>query len=334
MKTRDKLLLAGIGLAGAYTGLSYAIFTHVLGKGDYGNKTIEEYIQQFEDARAHTTSAVKKKNYDQVAPVYDAIKREKDWVLQRESQIIQMRSFDNLLLKARVYLCDEPSDKYVIAIHGYHSTGLRDFILFVRFYLEHGVNVILPDDRCHGESAGEYITMGYYESEDCLCWINYVLKHYGRQSKIMLHGISMGAATVLLASGEQLPSQVRCVVEDCSYTSAEEEFKHVIAHSVPHIKLPSFPVLQICNVFCKIKAGFDFQKISPLEAVGRTRLPILFVHGGADDFVPTKMCYALYDACKSEKELLIVKGAAHAGSIAGDPGVYQQKLSGWIKKYM
>ena len=180
--------------------------------------------------------------------------------------------------------------------------------------------MLLPDDRAHGLSEGNYITMGVKDRRDCICWARYLADRFGADTRILLHGVSMGGATVLSASGEKdLPSQVFGVVSDCGFTSAGESFECQI-QSMYHIP-PKFPV-RVCQWYAKHKAGFDFTEARPIDQVRNAKVPILFVQGADDVMVPAFMAQKLYDACSSEKKLLLVEHANHAESIALNPDAY------------
>lgn len=259
-----------------------------------------------------------------------AAREGKAWMEQSgQLEEVTIRSEDGLLLKGHLLLAERPTDKTVLAIHGYHSTGLMEYGIFARYYHRMGLNLFMPDDRAHGESEGRFIGFGWLDRKDCIAWAKYLIGRFGQQSQIMLHGISMGAATVLMASGEALPKQVKGIVADCGYTSAWEEFAHQMRHG---FHLPVFPILHLTSCISQLLAKYGFKEASAVEAVKRATVPIVFIHGTRDTYVPTEMVHPLYDACPTEKELVLVEGAAHALSYMTDPGRYEETLTRFLTK--
>lgn len=228
---------------------------------------------------------------------------------------------------------EKPSKTYVFAAHGYRSEGRKEYCYIAQYYLEKGLNVFFPDHTSAGASEGKYVGFGYYESRDSLLWLSYLKENFGEDIRMILHGISMGAATVMLMSGsEQLPENVKFIVSDCGYTSAWNEFDyklHTFGVSNPK------PILDAINFVNKRTAGYDFKDTSAVDAVKKASVPMLFVHGGADDFVPTYMVNEVYEACASErKELLIVKGADHAQSYVDGTEEYREALDRYIEEFI
>ena len=225
---------------------------------------------------------------------------------------------------------EKPSKFFMFGSHGYRSEGRREFSGISQYYLSRGFNVFLVDHRASGESEGRYIGFDYYESKDCIKWLNFLNSTFGEDISIVLHGVSMGSATVMMMAGdENLPENVRLIVADCGYTSAWDEF----AYKLSEMKVPSKPLLPIVNSINVKKAGYDFRDTSALDSVKKAKVPMLFVHGGADKFVPTYMVYLLFDACSSEvKDMMIVDGADHASSFIMGRGQYEAKLDETLEK--
>ena len=225
---------------------------------------------------------------------------------------------------------EKPSNVYAFLAHGYRSDGKLEFCGIAQYYLSRGYNVFFVDHRAAGASQGKYIGFGYYESRDSIKWLNYLNDTFGNDIDIILHGVSMGSATVMLMSGsEDLPANVKLVVADCGYTSAVDEFEE----KLKEMHLPPKPVIKAVNAINKRKAGYDFNDVRPIDAVRKSTLPFLFVHGDADKFVPTYMVWQLYDACASEtKDILIVEGAIHAVSFVTERDKYEAKLDEMIAK--
>lgn len=234
-------------------------------------------------------------------------------------------SEDSLKLRGQ-YLDHEYSHRWVILVHGYKSSN-ENMMSYGSEYYENGYNVVLPDNRAHGKSDGTYIGMGWLDKNDIACWVNWVIKK-DPQAQIILHGVSMGGATVMMASGDHLP-QVVGYIEDCGYTSVWDIFASELDK---RFSIPTFPVLDISNLIAKIKAGYDFKEASSVNQVKKAKQPMLFIHGSKDDFVPVDMVYEVYDACSSVKELYIVDDAGHAQAKDYDVEDYWNHVFTFIDK--
>lgn len=233
-------------------------------------------------------------------------------------------SRDGLKLHAYVYPAEEGKKKFILGIHGYRSYARPEYGPYIEFYRSLGYTMILPDDRAHAPSEGKYIGFGVLDRFDCVDWAKYIVKTYGEDVEIRLHGVSMGGATVAAASGEQdLPEQVKGIVCDCGFSEAWE----VIAFTMKNMMhMPVKPFLPIIEFFCKKLAGFDFHTDSAKQLVKKAKVPIMFVQGGKDPMVPPYMAQDLYDACASRKMLMMVPEAAHAESIAYRPEEYHKNI--------
>ena len=237
---------------------------------------------------------------------------------------VYITSRDGLRLHAYLYPAEQENKKFILGIHGYRSYARPEYGPYIDFYRKLGYSMLLPDDRAHGPSEGEYIGFGVLDRLDCVDWAEYLVNRFGKETEILLHGVSMGSATVLAASGEEdLPEQVHGIIADCGYTSAWEILSYVMKH-MAHI--PTWPILPLCEKICRRKAGFGFREHTPIEQVKKAKVPILFVHGAKDRMVPVEMAHRLYEACSSRKKLLIVDEAAHAESIAFAPEEYHRAI--------
>jgi fermentation-respiration switch protein FrsA (DUF1100 family) len=253
------------------------------------------------------------------------------WLEKQQLKNIELQSWDGLKLQGYYLEAEKPSKKTAILAHGYSSKG-KDMAAFARFYRDTlGYNVLMPDDRGHGQSEGDYIGFGWMDRKDYVKWINYVINTLNKDSEIILHGISMGGATVLMTSGEELPSNVKAIVSDCAYTSALDQLSYQLSRMY---RLPSFPVLQSTSLLTKIKAGYFFGEASAVKQVSKTKLPILFIHGDEDKFVPYEMVNTLYEACNSEKDIFIVPKAGHGTAYNFDKAGYERKVTGFLEKYV
>lgn len=257
----------------------------------------------------------------------EILAQRKEYVLAREHEEVYQTSFDGLRLHGAWFRPKEEAGKakkVVICFHGYTSQGLKDFIGLSYYYLEQGFGMLHPDARAHGASEGEYIGFGCLDRQDALQWIHWVIDRCGEDVEILLHGISMGAATVLMASGLELPPQVKGIVSDCAFTSPKEVFTHVL-HSTYH--LPAFPVIPAADIINRKKAGYGMDECNAKREVAKAKVPILFIHGTADTFVPCHMCQEIYDCCASPRKILLVEGAAHGESYFKDRETYEKALN-------
>lgn len=252
-----------------------------------------------------------------------------NWLKEVNTEETTIVSEDGLNLWGKLYFQEEESDKWVIIAHGYTSSHEDVQPIALNFYNQ-GYNVLTPDMRAHGNSEGKYIGMGWLDRKDMLLWIDYVLS-LDSNSQIVLYGESMGGATVMMTSGEDLPSNVKAIVEDCGYTSVQEMFE---AQLYERFGLPSFPILNVAELVTDIRAKYNFHEASALEQVKKSKTPILFTHGGNDTYVPTKMVYRLYEAANCEKDILVIDGAGHGSAPDVDPTTYYNKVFSFLDKYI
>ena len=238
-----------------------------------------------------------------------------------------IESYDKLQLHS--YVVSQNSNKWAIVVHGYGGSGklMSDKS---KYFYDMGYNVLIPDLRGHGKSEGDYIGMGWKDRLDIISWINFIIKE-NPNAEIVLHGTSMGAATVLMTSGENLPSNVKAIVADCAYTSAWDEFSYQLE---TYLKVPSYYILNVTNMVTKLKAGYSLKEASALESVKKATVPILFIHGDKDKFVPYSMMDKLYDATNSPKEKLTIEGGEHANSDLVSPFLYWLTLEDFLNQYV
>lgn len=255
----------------------------------------------------------------------DILAQRKAYMLEQSHEEVYLTSFDGLKLHATYFPPNRETDRkrVVICFHGYTSKGMSDFTGLTDYYFRHGYAMLHPDARAHGSSEGEYIGFGCLDRKDALKWIDWVIKKCGGDVEILLHGISMGGSTVLMASGLELPPQVKGIISDCGFTSPKEVFTHVLK-TMYH--LPTFPVMQGTELINKRLAGYGMDECNARREVAKAKVPILFIHGSKDTFVPTRMCQEIYDCCSSTKKILIVDGAAHGESYFKNMGAYEKAL--------
>ncbi len=239
---------------------------------------------------------------------------------------MEIRSYDGLTLRGRYYE-KEKGLPIEIQFHGYRGDSDRDLSGAVARAFAVGRNALIVDHRGSGRSEGHVITFGAKETRDCLAWVRHAVRVFGEDVRLHLTGISMGAATVLMASGEALPPQVKGVLADCPYSSAKEIIQKVIRD----MGLPASLFYPFVRLGARLFGGFDPDDASPIEAVKRASVPIIFYHGEADGFVPCEMSVRLFEACASlQKRLITVKGADHGLAFSVDKENYLKTLKEFI----
>ena len=241
------------------------------------------------------------------------IQERKERLMARPHEDVYKKSGDGLMLHA-IYVPqkqDGQEERIAVCFHGYTGQASSDFCGISDYYIRNGYSLLLVDQRAHGKSEGEYIGFGCLDRIDACSWIDWVIEHCGREVKIVLHGISMGGATVLMTGGLELPEQVKGIISDCGFTSPKKVFTHVL-HSMYH--MPAFPIMQITDIVNRKKAGYGLDECNAAREVRKARGPLLLIHGDADTFVPCSMCGEIEQNCQCRVTKLIVKGAAHPHS--------------------
>ncbi|KRM10958.1 hypothetical protein FD41_GL001987 [Lentilactobacillus farraginis DSM 18382 = JCM 14108] len=252
------------------------------------------------------------------------------WMKQTASQTwtLNANSPENKVVASYIP-ATRPTKKTVIIAHGYK--GNRETMAnYVKMFHEMGFNALVPDDRGHGESSGNYINFGWLDRLDYLQWINRVIDHVGKDSDILLFGVSMGGATVEMISGETLPPQVKALIADCGYASIREELTYLLKQQ---FHLPEYPVEPLVSGINRHVLGFSLDDVSSTKQLAKNNRPILFIHGGRDTYVPVKMAYENYRATKSPKQLWIVKNATHAESFWYNPTAYRKRVTAFLETY-
>lgn len=262
----------------------------------------------------------------------DIRKRNNDYLYSHNPEDLELVT-DGLRLKTWFVPAKEPSKRFVICIHGYNCNGPDECSHLFGFYHDVlGYNYFLPDLRGHGRSEGNAVGFGALDSKDIKLWIDYLVNRFGEDIEIIIHGISMGAATAMLVNSQNPQPQVKLIIEDCGFTNAFEEMMSTVKAAAGY----GFPlVMSLGNIFCRLIAGYDLKKdADPLGKMKDAVNPVLFIHGGEDTFVPTYMCHKLYDACPTPKDKLIVEGAMHAYSYYDGKEEYEKKVTEFIDKHI
>ncbi len=237
-------------------------------------------------------------------------------------------------LHAKYIFASQADNKTAVLVHGYTDCLWSMMMLAYMYHHEMGYNVLLPDGHAHGLSEGGHIRMGWLDRFDVLQWMalaNELFKGDEEATQMLVHGISMGAATTMMVAGEPQEPYVKCFVEDCGYTSVWDEFSHEMKS---RFGLPPFPLMHLSSLWNDLLHGWGFREASALAQVSKASLPMLFIHGDKDDFVPTWMVYPLYEAKSEPKEMWLVPEATHAVSYKMYPEVYTEKVAAFVSKYI
>ena len=311
MSAVKKIIKAGVGAAGAVLGAGALVYECAL------NTKLNGFFVDLFDDRSDVETV---QSADGVPP------REPGWFDRHkgDDQVITTEATGRI--HAYIIPAQQPSHKWAILCHGYNS-GPASVGVFAEHYRPLGYNCICPSLRGWGNDEKRYCTMGFHDKDILLAWIDYVVQA-DREAEILLHGYSMGAVTVMLATGEALPPQVKAAVCDCGFTSCWEQYANVIKL---YAKLPAFPLLHAVNATSMLRGNFDIRKNVPIDAVRRSVTPTVFLHGTEDHFVPFAMMDRLYDACAAPKAKQAIAGADHAQSVYVDPALYWKTVDGFLQ---
>lgn len=263
------------------------------------------------------------------APYRELTLRNIDDLLSRPYETVTITSRDGLHLAGKYY-AGEPGAPLMLFFHGYRSAAARDGSGGFQLCLRRGFSVLMADQRGHGDSEGDTITFGIRERQDCLDWARAAVEKFGVETKILLLGVSMGAATVLMTADLPLPPQVKGIIADCGYDSPED----ILRSTMRRWHYPQFPTWQLIRLGAKLFGHLDVRECSALESMKHARVPVLLIHGEADNVVPCEMAAALRDACASHAQLLTVPGADHGMSCYTDPEAYEKALDDFCRQVL
>lgn len=251
------------------------------------------------------------------------------WLKEHHAQDVCITSEDGLRLYGQWVPAEAPRGTVLLA-HGYRSTKLLDFAVALDLYHQMGLNLLIPDQRSHGKSEGRFITFGVKESRDMLDWLTFHNQTFGSYP-VILCGLSMGASTMLYLADAPLPDNVKGIIADCGFTSPKEIMSRVY-QKVTH--LPPEPAVWAAGLFTRLFAGFRLTQKDSRKTLKKNSLPILLIHGTADDFVPCEMTQQSYAACGGPKDLLLVPGAEHGVSFLVEPELYSNRVRSFIAQYL
>lgn len=259
----------------------------------------------------------------------DELDKGKIWFDKAKKEMVVIRSTDGKRnLHADYIFAEKETNVCVIVVHGYTSSP-RNMGVYAQKYHELGYNVLMPSLNGHADSEKSSVTMGWEDRLDIIDWINYLVEA-DSNIKIIIHGVSMGAATTMMTTGEDLPSNVKVAVADCGYTSVWDIF----SNKVHNMKFHEFPILYSASAVNKAYAGFDFKEASSIEQLKKSKTPTIFLHGENDTFVPYEMLDKVYEAAACEKEKVTIPNAPHARNACANPELYWNSVIGFIERYL
>lgn len=253
------------------------------------------------------------------------------WWDKFPNEVFNIQSYDELDLYGRIIRQNQKTNKVAIVVHGFMSRH-KDMQTYVKYFYDRGFNVLAVDNRAHGLSGGNYVGMGWIDRLDLLKWIDLVLEKFGKRTQIVLFGLSMGGATVCMASGENLPRNVKCIISDSAYDNVYNQFFYIMKK---HLKFTAFSFMGTFDIYNKLFFGENIKDQDTIKQVKKSKTPILIIHGDKDNFVHVDMAYKIYDAIKPQlRDIMIVKNAWHGESQAKDTSAYNKKLDNFISKYV
>ena len=311
---RKILLTVVIVLAVVITGGSFFMLSYSLQPQKNKGRNVKESF-------AYTCQ-----RYPEVKPWVDSLRRAH---LLRDTFILINGERQHAVLAA----ASPRTGHTAILVHGY-AVSYISMLPIARIYAMMGYNILLPDLHGHGQSNGRDVRMGWKDRFDVLRWsaLADTLFHDSTgHTQQVLHGVSMGAATVMNVSGEKTPAYLRCFVEDCGYTSVWDEFHYELGN---RFGLPSFPLMYTTSALCQLRYGWSFGEASSLKQVAKCHKPMLFIHGDNDHFVPTWMVRPLYAAKPQPKELYITHGSQHAQSYRDHRKEYVARIRTFVGRYI
>ncbi|MBQ8001563.1 MAG: alpha/beta hydrolase [Ruminococcus sp.] len=247
----------------------------------------------------------------------------------QDHETVEITADDGVRLVAHWYPC-EGAKRVIVAMHGWRSDWSRDFGIISQFWHKNGCSVLYAEQRGQGDSGGEYMGFGLLERYDCLRWVNWVQEHTDSSLPIYLAGISMGASTVLMTSGFELPERVHGIMADCGFTSPHAIWKYVVQNN---LKIPYGLYSAVADELCRKKIQVSSKDFSCAQALENCKIPVLFIHGTDDHFVPVEMTFENYKACKGHKRLLVVPGADHGMSFLVDTQGYENAMTEFFKDF-
>lgn len=306
------------------------IGTAVIGVGALIGQSVNEYFYEVAIRRRRRERLREDVVSDEVGGRTENIQKAREWFGKMEAEDVIVHSFDNTKIHAKRLMQRQSHATWVLLVHGYGANH-RDMLDIAKKFYERGYNLLLVDNRGHGLSSGKYIGFGWHDRMDILCWINY-LTVIDEQCKIILYGMSMGASAVMNATGEELPENVKCCIEDCGFSSIQSILMHQLNRH--YSKLPkSVKKLAIMNLnrLTKTRCNFSVFEGDCTKQLAKSNTPTMFIHGELDEVVPFAMVFDNYYACSAPKELYTIPETGHAEACLKSS--YYDRLYRFIDRY-
>lgn len=322
MKKNTKKMLIGAGVATAGTALIAAVHR-------YSTKYLMKLALDRDAPKNISDNSKKVTGAGDLSEFIDIASKASEKLAMQEHEIVEITGHDGTQLVGHWFGKDN-AKRIIIAVHGWRSTWNHDFGAIAPFWLNNDCAILFAEQRGQGESGGEYMGFGLLERYDCLEWIKWVNEHTEKKLPVYLGGVSMGASTILMTTGFDLPDNVCGIVSDCGFTSPQAIWKHVVENNM-HIPYGIYK--SAANDLCKKKINVDSKSYSATEALSNNTVPVLFIHGTDDHFVPIEMTYENYKACAAPKELLVIPGAEHGMSYLVDTKAYENAVTAFWNKY-
>ncbi len=306
---------AGVGISAAILGAGAAVYECAL-----NTKLNQKLIGFFDNPAPEQDALYKGGLYDDCQKWYEENCGEDQTITTEKTGRIHAYFFD----------APAPTHRWAIVCHGYNSSP-KSTAVYARHFNELGYHVISPSMRGWGNDETRYCTMGYHDKDLLHAWIDYVVQQ-DPEAEIVLHGYSMGAVTIMLATGEELPANVKAAICDCGFARCVDQFNTVVKS---YAKIPGFPLVNAANLVSIARGNFDFRKNNPVDSVARSVTPTIFLHGTADDFIPCENMQILYDACSaSPKAKQAIVGGYHACAVLKDPELYWKAVDGFLAEVL
>lgn len=304
------LIIITAVLAAVFFGFAFAVYSVVFAR-----------VKKWERPPHYMSKSVRNSSFK------DAVYADIEYVMNKDCEDVYIKAQDGISLYGRYYEIKKGAP-VILFFHGFRSGSFREGCGIFRLAEKLSYNVLMPDQRGHGKSGGRKITLGVLERYDCVKWLEYLNERFPNAS-VFLAGVSMGATTVLMASELIDGKNVKGIVGDCGYTSPCEEIRQVMKNK----KIPA-PLYFFAKLSARIYGGFSIEKCSATESLKHTRIPVLFIHGDEDRFVPLEMTEKNYKACASEKELCVISGARHSKCYYVDTEKYEKAVTEFFNKHL
>lgn len=322
MKKRTQNILIGSGIVAAGVALGTVVY-------QYSAKHLMKLALDREGPKSVEREKEKMMGSKDFADIWNKVLDASGTLENSDCERVEITGHDGTPLVGHWHTCENPR-RVIVAMHGWRSSWSQDFGTIADFWFQNDCCVLFAEQRGQGGSGGEYMGFGLLERYDCLDWIHWVNERTGGKLPLYLGGVSMGATTVLMTAGFDLPDNVRGIVADCGFTSPHAIWKHVAEHN---FHLPYGLYSAAAKDICKRKIRVSADAYSCTDALRECRVPVLFIHGTDDRFVPVEMTYENYKACAAPKRLFIVPGAEHGMSYLVDQEGYQTAVRQFWQDY-